>query len=142
MAVPLALMRRWSPLGDLLVSYQMSQWCDLLSLQLQSGLSLLSCLEANSELRRGLTEGEEFSACLREQGYPRIISEIVKAGEESGRLADMLGWLSRHYEEDFQNRLEGLTRLIEPLVMAFLGIVAGALMIATLQPMSRALQSL
>ena len=54
----------------------------------------------------------------------------------------MLGWLSRHYEEDFQNRLEGLTRLIEPLVMAFLGIVAGALMIATLQPMSRALQSL
>ena len=79
---------------------------------------------------------------MREQGYPRIISEIVKAGEESGRLADMLGWLSRHYEEDFQNRLEGLTRLIEPLVMAFLGIVAGALMIATLQPMSRALQSL
>ena len=50
MAVPLALMRRWSPLGDLLVSYQMSQWCDLLSLQLQSGLSLLSCLEANSVL--------------------------------------------------------------------------------------------
>lgn len=138
----LARLRLWSPLGDLLASYEMSQWCELLHLQLQSGLSLLQCLGSQSALSQGLMEGQEFWDSLRRQGYPRIVSEIVRAGEESGRLPDMLGWLSRHYEEDYQNRLELLTRLVEPLVMAGLGIVAGALMIATLLPMSRALQSL
>ena len=136
----LNLLRRWPPLGDLLTSYEMSQWCELLSMQLQSGLSILNCV--SGELRQSLVEGEELWRSLRRSGYPRIVSEIVRAGEESGRLADMLAWLSRHYEDDFQNRIEGLTRLIEPLVMALLGIVAGALMIATLLPMSKALQNL
>lgn len=135
-------LRRWPPLGELLTSYEMSQWCELLSMQLQSGLSILNCLGDHPALRQSLVEGEELWRGLRQQGYPRIVSEIVRAGEESGRLADMLSWLSRHYEDDFQNRVEGLTRLIEPLVMAVLGILAGALMIATLLPMSKALQSL
>ena len=138
----LPVLRRWPPLGDLLVSFEMAQWCELLALQLQSGLSILNCLGGHEGLRQGLIEGEEFWRCLRQQGYPRLVSEMVRAGEESGRLAEMLGWLATYYGEDFQNRLEALIRLIEPLVMVFLGIVAGALMIATLQPMAKALQSL
>jgi type II secretory pathway component PulF len=135
-------LRRWPPLDSLLISYEMSQWAELLALQLQSGLSILNCLSGHASLRQSLLDGEELSVALKRDGFPRIASEMVRAGEESGRLGDMLNWLARHYEEDFLNRLEGSLRLIEPLVMGMLGIVAGALMIATLLPMSKALQSL
>lgn len=135
-------MRLWPPLGHLLRSYEMSQWTELLALQLQSGLSILQCLDSETELRQSLLDGEELWRSLRQAGYPRLVCEMTRAGEESGRLADMLGWLSRHFEDDFQNRLESMTRLVEPLIMLLLGTVAGLLMIATLSPMSQALQNL
>jgi len=137
-----AVARRWGPLQGVFRSYEMSHFTSILSLQLHSGLTVLDSLPEDSAARQQLLEGEEFWRCLRGPEYPRVISEIVRCGEETGRLPDMLGWLSRHFEEDFQVRLEGMTRLIEPLVMMVLGIVAGVLMIATLLPMAKALENL
>lgn len=138
----LKLAHRVGPLHQILQSYRLANWTQLMALQLQSGLTVLDCLSEEPATRQRLMDGEEFWQALRHQGYPRVLCEMVRSGEETGRVPEMLNWLSQYFAEDFQNRLDVLTRLLEPLIMAVLGIVAGILLVATLLPMSQALQAL
>jgi type IV pilus assembly protein PilC len=67
---------------------------------------------------------------------------MVRVGEETGQLPQMLVWLSTHYDSQFQGDLELLAGLLEPLVMLLMGVVAAGVMLLTLLPMARALQQL
>ena len=60
--------------------------------------------------------------------------QMVAIGEESGALDDMLSKVADYYEEDVDNSVEALTSLMEPMIMAFLGIVVGGLVVAMYLP--------
>jgi type IV pilus assembly protein PilC len=66
--------------------------------------------------------------------FPSMVVQMVAIGEESGALDDMLDKSASYYEEMVDNAVDGLTSLMEPLIMAFLGVVIGGLMIAMYLP--------
>ena len=60
--------------------------------------------------------------------------QMVSIGEESGALDDMLSKVADYYEEEVDNSVDALTSLMEPMIMAFLGIVVGGLVVAMYLP--------
>ena len=63
-----------------------------------------------------------------------MVIQMVAIGEESGSLDAMLDKSATYYEEMVDNAVDGLTSMIEPIIMAFLGIVVGGMMIAMYLP--------
>jgi len=63
-----------------------------------------------------------------------MVVQMVSIGEESGALDAMLDKSATYYEEMVDNAVDGLTSMIEPIIMAFLGIVVGGMMIAMYLP--------
>ena len=59
---------------------------------------------------------------------------MTAIGEESGNLGEMLGRVATYYEEELDWRIDNLTAMIEPAIMAFLAIVVGGLLIAMYLP--------
>jgi type IV pilus assembly protein PilC len=60
--------------------------------------------------------------------------QMVSIGEESGALDEMLAKVADYYEEEVDNAVDALTSLMEPMIMAFLGIVVGGLVVAMYLP--------
>jgi type IV pilus assembly protein PilC len=65
---------------------------------------------------------------------------MVAIGEKSGRLEDMLSKIAQFYEEQTDAMVAGLSSLIEPLVIAFLGIIVGSIVIALFLPIIKVTQ--
>ena len=68
--------------------------------------------------------------------------QMVEAGEEAGKVDDMMTWVARLYESEVTYALASLVSLIEPLLLMGMGILVGIILIATLQPMLGVLQGL
>jgi type IV pilus assembly protein PilC len=66
--------------------------------------------------------------------FPTMLTQMVSIGEESGALDDMLAKVATHYEETVDAMVDGLTALLEPMIMAVLGVLVGGLMIAMYLP--------
>ena len=60
--------------------------------------------------------------------------QMVAIGEESGSLDEMLGKVADFYEDEVENLVDGLSSLLEPLIMAILGVLVGGLVIAMYLP--------
>ena len=66
--------------------------------------------------------------------FPSMVVQMVAIGEESGALDSMLEKSASYYEEMVDTAVDGLTSLIEPFIMAFLGVVVGGMMVAMYLP--------
>jgi len=66
--------------------------------------------------------------------FPNMVVQMVAIGEESGSLDGMLDKAATYYEEMVDNLVDGLTSLMEPIIMSFLGVVIGGLIIAMYLP--------
>ncbi len=66
--------------------------------------------------------------------FPTMVVQMVAIGEETGALDDMLGKVADMYEEEVDNMVDAMSSLLEPMIMAFLGIVVGGLVIAMYLP--------
>lgn len=66
--------------------------------------------------------------------FPNMVLQMVEIGEESGSLDEMLGKVADYYEDEVDAAVDGLTSLMEPMIMAFLGIVIGGLVVAMYLP--------
>ena len=66
--------------------------------------------------------------------FPNMVIQMVAIGEESGALDSMLDKSATYYEEQVDNAVDGLTSLMEPIIMSFLGVVIGGLIIAMYLP--------
>jgi type IV pilus assembly protein PilC len=66
--------------------------------------------------------------------FPNMVVQMVAIGEESGELDKMLGKVADFYEQEVDDAVEALSSLIEPMIMAFLGIIVGGLVIAMYLP--------
>lgn len=91
--------------------------------------------EAVYEIRDDVQNGQQMSFAMKNTGlFPTIAVQMTAIGEESGNLGEMLGRVGTFYEEELDWRIDNLTQMIEPMIMAFLAIVVGGLMIAMYLP--------
>ncbi len=90
---------------------------------------------ALNEVRESVRQGETIAAPLAEQPvFPAMVTQMVAVGEDSGSLETMLSKIADFYEQEVAAATEQLTAMIEPLVVAFLGVVIGGMVIALYMP--------
>ena len=86
-------------------------------------------------IRDDVATGQQLGFAMRQTGiFPSMALQMVAIGEESGALDDMLDKVATHFENEVDNAVDGLTSMMEPLIMAFLGVVIGGLIIAMYLP--------
>jgi type IV pilus assembly protein PilC len=87
------------------------------------------------KVRDDVTTGQQLTFSLRSaQLFPIMILQMVSIGEESGALDAMLDKCATFYEAEVDNAVDGLTSMMEPMIMAILGVLVGGLMIAMYMP--------
>ncbi|WP_226662646.1 type II secretion system F family protein [Microbulbifer aggregans] len=91
--------------------------------------------EATLKIRDSVATGIPLNGAMRASGlYPTMLVQMAAIGEESGALDEMLSKAADFYEEAVDNLVDNLTTLMEPMIMAVLGILVGGLMIAMYLP--------
>ena len=91
---------------------------------------------AVKKMRSAIKEGETIAKPLSESPvFPSMLVQMVSVGEETGALDAMLNKIADFYDEEVSTAVDGLTSLIEPLMMATLGLIVGGIVIALYMPM-------
>jgi len=90
---------------------------------------------ATKKIKDDVTTGQQLNFAIKNTTlFPVMITQMVGIGEESGALDSMLDKCAIYYEAEVDNAVDGLTALMEPMIMAVLGILVGGLMIAMYLP--------
>ncbi len=137
--------------GTLIRKVAVGKFTRTLSTLVRSGVPILSSLEivsktadnrvvemAVNKVRENVKEGEPIAVPLARSGvFPPMVVRMISVGEQTGELEKMLGKIADFYDEQVDTAVNGLTSLIEPLIIAFLGIVIGSIVIAMFLPILR-----
>ncbi|NNL99100.1 MAG: type II secretion system F family protein, partial [Gammaproteobacteria bacterium] len=91
--------------------------------------------DAVLKMRDDISTGTQLNVSMRDTGiFPNMVVQMVAIGEESGSVDAMLAKVADWYEQEVDDAVEALTSLLEPMIMAFLGVVIGGLVIAMYLP--------
>ena len=131
------------------VLYTMATLLDA-GVSLTDVLSTLELIAGNQVLtqklgwaRRSMLDGASvFRAFEMHDAFPQTCLQMIKVGEETGNLADMVRRIGRLYEEDVEIQLDNLASMLEPLIMAVMGSIVGFVAIAAFMPMVELLANL
>jgi type IV pilus assembly protein PilC len=135
--------------GPLLRKIAVARFCRTLSTLIGSGVPILDGLditastcgnavieEALRATRRSIERGESIAAPLRQTAvFPPMVVQMIGVGEATGALDTMLGKIADFYEDEADAAVAGMVALLEPLMVAFLGLVVGGIVIAMYLPM-------
>jgi type IV pilus assembly protein PilC len=92
--------------------------------------------QALKRVRAAIKEGETIAKPLGESKvFPTMLVQMIAVGEETGALDAMLNKIADFYDSEVANAVEGLTSLIEPIMMATMGLLVGGIVIALYMPM-------
>lgn len=140
--------------GHLLLLIATTRFTRTLGTLLQSGVPLLKALDisrnllANRILNRAVEaaklrvqEGGGLAAALRDtEVFPSMLIQLVAAGEQSGKLDEMLFRVADTYQHQTDQSITGMLSLLEPLMILFMGVVVGFTVLAILLPIFQASQ--
>ncbi len=85
--------------------------------------------------KESISQGQSLSQPLEESGvFPIMVTQMIGIGEQTGAMEEMLGKIADFYEEEVDTAVDNMTALMEPAIMAFLGVVIGGLVIAMYLP--------
>ncbi len=91
--------------------------------------------EATLKIRDEIASGTQLQTAMKNTGlFPNMVIQMVSIGEEAGSLDHMLSKVADFYEADVDNLVDSLTSLMEPMIMAVLGVLVGGLIIAMYLP--------
>jgi Type II secretory pathway, component PulF len=91
--------------------------------------------KAVMQIREMVATGQQLQLAMRQMElFPHMVIQMTAIGEESGALDDMLSKVADFYEEEVDNAVDSLSSLLEPLIMAILGILIGGLVVAMYLP--------
>ena len=135
--------------GSLVERLLISRFSRTLGTLIASGVPILSALEtvratvtnlildeALQEVERSLKVGESLARPMELSGvFPPLVTRMVALGEETGQLDQMLMRVADSYEEEVDVQLAGLTQLLEPLLIVFVGGVVGFIVVAMFLPL-------
>jgi len=142
-------------IGEVLHRFSLSEFCRALATLLNGGMPLVPALEiaagavGNASIRAGLApriqmvrEGKPFHAMLDDSGvFPAMAIDMVKVGEATGSLDEMLGNVSDLFDEQAETRLQRILTLVEPIMLVFMGLIIGLLLVSIYLPLFRAMGS-
>ncbi|MEA5095464.1 MAG: type II secretion system F family protein [Sedimentibacter saalensis] len=131
------------------VKLDASRFARTLSTLVKSGVPLLSGLEAVSAIvgnecikslilcaREDVRKGSSLSYSIESNGvFPPMVYNMVKIGEESGELEDILNKTADFYDEEVENTIQKLVALIEPAMIVLMAVIIGFIMLAMVTPM-------
>ncbi len=103
-----------------------------------------SLLLANvvEETTISIEEGKNISTPLEESGlFPPMVTQMIAVGEETGQLSELLDQIAVFYEEEVSVMTKGLSSLIEPLMLIFVGFVVGGMLLALYLPIFTSITS-
>jgi type IV pilus assembly protein PilC len=134
--------------GDLVYKSTVARFARTLSTTFSAGVplvdALLSCAGATGnvvyrdavlKIRDEVSTGQQLGFAMRQAGiFPSMALQMVAIGEESGALDAMLDKVATHFENEVDNAVDGLTSMMEPLIMAVLGVLVGGLVVAMYLP--------
>ncbi|WP_459200368.1 type II secretion system F family protein, partial [Pseudomonas tremae] len=88
-----------------------------------------------NKVKQDVSTGMQLNFSMRSTGvFPSLAIQMTAIGEESGALDTMLDKVATYYEDEVDNMVDNLTSLMEPMIMAFLGVIVGGLVIAMYLP--------
>lgn len=134
--------------GDILYKSVVARYARTLSTTFSAGVPLVDALDsvagatgnvvfrnAVGKIRNDVSSGVQLNFSMRTTGiFPSMAIQMTAIGEESGALDEMLDKLASFYEAEVDNMVDNLTTLMEPLIMAVLGVLVGGLIIAMYLP--------
>lgn len=91
--------------------------------------------KAIRKMRDEAATGQRLTASIENSGlFSNMVSQMVAIGEEAGSIDEMLSKVAAYYEEEVDNAVDAMTSLMEPMIMAFLGVVIGGLVVGMYLP--------
>jgi type IV pilus assembly protein PilC len=141
-------MLRAPVLGNILRKIAVARFCRTLSTLISSGVPILDGLEITAKTagntvvedaimttRKSIERGETISVPLKETGvFPPMVTQMIGVGEATGALDTMLGKIAEFYEEEVDTAVAGLLTLLEPIMIAILGVIVGGIVISMYLP--------
>lgn len=135
-------------IGQLLYKSAVARYARTLSTTFAAGVPLVEALDSVSgatgnivfknavnKVKQDVSTGMQLNFSMRSTGvFPTLAIQMTAIGEESGALDSMLDKVANYYEEEVDNMVDSLTSLMEPMIMAVLGVVVGGLVIAMYLP--------
>ncbi len=134
--------------GDIIYKSAVARYARTLSTTFSAGVPLVEALDsvagatgnivfvnAVNKIKQDVSSGTQLNFSMRTTGvFPSMAIQMTAIGEESGALDAMLDKVATFYEEEVDNMVDGLTALMEPMIMAVLGVLVGGLIIAMYLP--------
>jgi len=143
-----AILLKMPVFGDLLRKVAVARFCRTLGTMISSGVPILDALEICSrsagnmvveaaimKTRESISEGRTIAEPLAESGvFPGMVCQMINVGEATGALDTMLTKIADFYDDEVEVAVAGITSLIEPFIIVFLGVVVGGLVVALYLP--------
>lgn len=135
-------------LGPILTKATIARFARTLSTMFAAGVPLVEAMTTVSgaagnavyanailRMRDEVSTGTTLNQSMRQSGlFPNMVIQMVAIGEEAGSVDSMLAKVASFYEDEVDNAVDALSSLLEPIIMAFLGVVIGGLVIAMYLP--------
>jgi type IV pilus assembly protein PilC len=135
-------------IGDIIMKATVARWARTLSTMFAAGVPLVEALDsvgsasgnyvyvtATKHIQNDVSTGTNLTMAMQSSGvFPTMVVQMVSIGEESGQLDSMLGKVADFFEQEVDEAVAGLSQLLEPLIMVFLGTVIGGLVVAMYLP--------
>lgn len=142
--------------GQLFRKVALSRFSRTFSTMIKSGVPILGSLEIVAETSgntvveqavynamESVRQGETLAAPLsKEPVFPPMVVRMIGIGEKSGALESLLAKISEFYDQQVEAEVKGLTSLIEPLLIATMGIVVGGIVLAVFLPIMKLQEAL
>lgn len=135
-------------IGDILTKAIIARYARTLSTMFAAGVPLVEAMESVAgaagnqvyaegilQMRDDVATGQQLQLAMTQTGlFPNMVNQMVAIGEESGSLDAMLAKVADFYEQEVDDAVDGLSSLLEPLIMAVLGILVGGMVVAMYLP--------
>ena len=135
-------------IGDLVAASANARFARTLSTLFSGGVPLVDAMlsvagatgnyvyeKAVLQMRESVSIGQQLNFSMRQTNlFPDMVIQMIAIGEEAGSLGDMLAKVADFYEAEVDQKVDALTTMIEPLLMAFLAVVVGTLVVAMYLP--------
>jgi type II secretory pathway component PulF len=135
-------------IGELTMKMSVARFCRTFGTLLSSGVPMLRSLEIVGETlgnqvlitaidntRASIREGNRLAVPLVQCGlFPAMGTHMIDIGEESGRLSEMLVKVGDVYDSEVESTVKGLTSMIEPMLIIFMGGIVGFIAISVMTP--------
>jgi len=134
--------------GDIAVKAATARFARTLSTMSRAGVPLVEAMDSvagtagNSVFESAILKmkdeaatGQRLTTSIENSGlFSNMVAQMVAIGEEAGSIDDMLAKVADYYEEEVDNAVDAMTSLMEPMIMAFLGVVIGGLVVGMYLP--------